>query len=165
MSEVTLQMVKDAVKYDAATGIFTWARSRKGVNAGDVAGNKAPTGYWRVQIMRHSRLAHRLAWFYVHGVWPKHDLDHVNGVRTDNRIANLREVTRSQNLQNRVVASRRSTSGLLGAHRSWGGWQARITIDGEVHHLGTFDTPEEAHRAYLEGKKSRHPFFNGERDT
>jgi hypothetical protein len=103
-------------------------------------------------------LAHRLAWMYVYGRWPAKglDIDHINGNRQDNRIANLREVTRGQNMQNQRRASSRSTTGLLGVLRKSRRFAAHITADGRTHCLGTFDTPEEAHRVYMDAKSRLH---------
>lgn len=95
--------------------------------------------------------AHRLAWLYMTGDWPPFDVDHVNMVKSDNRFANLRLATRSQN---RANTPRRAdnTSGFKGVVRGRraGTWAAQSMKDGKRVHLGTYDTPEAAHQAYCE---------------
>jgi len=92
----------------------------------------------------------------VHRRWPEHDIDHINGVRADNRISNLRDVVRAVNLQNRRSSHRRSLSGLLGVKKNHNGWSAGITKQGVLLHLGTFKTPEQAHSAYIAAKRQFH---------
>jgi len=108
-------------------------------------------------------LAHRLAWLYVHGVMPKKNIDHINGVKTDNRIENLRDVAQSVNLQNLQRARKnRKSSRLLGVSHSNRGtclarpYRARIVVDGRELSLGTFATEQEAHQAYLAAKRIHH---------
>jgi hypothetical protein len=100
-------------------------------------------------------LAHRLAWFYVHGVWPPVLIDHINGKRSDNRIVNLRLADWRLNMENKRRESYNST-GLLGVKPNGKGFAARIGSRGVEHHLGTFRTPEEAHAAYVEAKRRLH---------
>ena len=82
--------------------------------------------------------------------------DHINGIKTDNRIANLRSVSMTVNLQNMRKANRDSLSGLLGAHKKRSHWESRIRVDRKQIHLGIFETPEEAHAAYLAAKRLHH---------
>jgi hypothetical protein len=95
--------------------------------------------------------AHRLAWVYVHGIEPKRHLDHINGVRDDNRIANLREATVSQNAMNKKAVNR-----LKGAH--WNGtvkkWQSVVVKSGRQIWLGYFASAEAAHAAYCSAAKT-----------
>jgi HNH endonuclease/AP2 domain len=104
MTELTLEKLKKFLDYDAETGEFRWKIDRgRGVRKGDRAGFMCPTyGYWLLCVCGEQYKAHRVAWFYVYGRWPKAglDLDHINKNRSDNRIENLREVTRSQNMTN-----------------------------------------------------------------
>lgn len=106
----------------------------------------------------HCHRAHRLAWLHVHGVWPKDDVDHMDGNRVNNCIANLRDVDRSTNLQNMRSPGRPSKSGLLGV--SWferdRNWLARICVDGKNRYLGYFQTKEQAHEAYVAAKRKLH---------
>lgn len=104
--------------------------------------------------------AHRVIWALVHGAWPVGDVDHVNMDRADNRIANLREADRSQNMRNRG-ATRRNSTGLKGV--CWDGekkkWLAQIKLDGRNKYLGRYDTPEEAHAAYVKAATREHGEF------
>jgi hypothetical protein len=99
-----------------------------------------------------------LAWFYVTGKWPKNSIDHRDGDRANNRFKNLRDLTQSGNLQNRKVANANNACGLLGVHKNGRRWRAKIKIDYRDVHLGYFDTPKQAHAAYLKAKRELHPF-------
>lgn len=150
MRPLSLCRLKDLLSYDPLTGIFTRLRSKKGgVNVGDVAGSDDGKGYVRIAIDRRGYAAHRLAWFYVYGEWPIGYLDHANGDPSDNRIANLRPATNSQNIANAKTPAT-NTSGLKGVtwNRKSGKWQSGIKVKGKSIHLGLFDDKAEAHRAY-----------------
>jgi hypothetical protein len=92
----------------------------------------------------------------VYGYWPN-EVDHVNGAKDDNRIANLREVTHSENMQNQRGARSDSKTGLLGVSAHHGKWCARIRVKGTLKHLGSYSTPEAAHQAYVKAKRVLHP--------
>lgn len=143
--------------YDKNTGVLLWRiKPSMAVAAGSVAGGLHPHGYRYVHVKHVNYAAHRLAWLFTYGEWPDY-IDHINGVRHDNRICNLRSVTSTENLQAHRKARTDSTSGLLGAcyRNDNGKWQARIQCNGKQKSLGQFDSPEEAHAAYLaeKGKK------------
>jgi len=160
---LTAEQLREALDYDPATGLFRWKvqpSSKARVKADDIAGCLTTDGYRHIMLDRKWHLAHRLAWLHMHGVWPIDQLDHRNGVRDDNRIANLREATRRQNSQNQRLANRTNTSGLLGAYPNHDRWRAQIRFGGRCYNLGTFDTPEAAHAAYLAAKRHLHPFWN-----
>jgi hypothetical protein len=145
----TQERLKELLSYDPETGVFTRLVGRSGPNAraGDVAGCDNGQGYIRIYIDGRPYKAHRLAWFYMHGVWPS-EMDHRNGNRSDNRIANLREVTRAENKAN-FSAYRNNTSGYPGVS-SWNGrWKAQIQKDGKKEFLGYHSTPEAARDAYV----------------
>lgn len=157
---LTQSRLKTLLNYDQDTGIFTWrVRTCRNVMAGDVAGTTSIQGYRQIRINRRTFAAHRLAWLYVHGIWPADQIDHINGVRDDNRLVNLREATSAQNHQNRKKSAN-NTSGFTGV--SWNcwtrKWQAAICAGGQRSHLGHFDTPESAHTAYLAAKAELHTF-------
>jgi|LakMenEpi03Aug12_release.lakeMendotaPanAssembly.Ray.scaffolds.fasta_scaffold412168_1 hypothetical protein len=101
---------------------------------------------------------HRLIWLYFTGLHPNGDIDHINGVRSDNRFENLREATRAQNMQNEKRARRTNKCGLLGVSLHGTRWRAQIVIDGKRIGLGSYATPEQAHEVYLAKKKELHPF-------
>jgi hypothetical protein len=157
-SNLAHDRLKALLSYDAETGRFV--RRVRRTNALKSAGSARSDGYVSIYVDGRAYKAHRLAWFYAYGAWPAQQLDHINGQRSDNRLANLREATHSLNLQNRIkpYANNRS-SGLLGVywHRSQR-WQARIQVNGKARSLGFHATKEAAHRAYLAAKAKLHPF-------
>lgn len=138
--------------YDEATGLFIRRSS------GQTAGHKHSAGYLSIGIDGRAYLCHRIAWLYVHGEFPVDQIDHINGNRADNRIANLRQCSNAENCQN--VRPHRDGAGLLGT--SWekrrGKWQAGIGINGKRIHLGYYASREDAHAAYLQAKQERHIF-------
>jgi len=151
--------LKKALWYDAHTGLFRWRFERKyGLIKPWTEAGWADGGYTRIQIGSKSHLAHRLAWLYEFGVWPSKDIDHINGNRADNRLCNLRDVSRKINTQNRKAASSNNSCGLLGvsAHGKTGRFVAGIYIHGKRKHLGIFDTAQQAHDAYLTAKRKSH---------
>jgi hypothetical protein len=100
--------------------------------------------------------AHRLAFLYMTGEWPPNEVDHLNGIRDDNRWANLRLATVSLNRQNQRRPRRDNTTGYLGVMVNGAGFAARIMVDGKKFNLGTFKTPQEAHEVYLTAKRRLH---------
>jgi len=126
---------------------------------GSIAGHIRKDGYLHIKIDGKSYLAHRLAWLYVHGVWPTEDIDHRFHNTLDNRIGELRDVSNHENMQNRIKANNNNIStGLLGAtfHKATGKYSAEITFDGKRKYLGLFASAEEAHAAYLSAKRIHH---------
>ena len=101
--------------------------------------------YRRIQLDGRKYKAHRLAWLYLFGEWPKGQIDHINRNSLDNRIANLRDVSQSENQHNRPEQAN-NTSGVKGVHwhKQKMRWQAAIRINGKLIHLGLFGTKEEA---------------------
>lgn len=158
---VTADRVRLLFVYDPDTGIFTRrVKIGHGTFPGQEIGSWDLYGYKTTRIGKKSFKIHRLAWLYVHGVWPVGDVDHINGNRSDNRIENLRCVSRQINLQNRRNAgSQNKSTGLLGVHLSKGRnrFCAKISVDNKTRYLGVFDSPQEAHAAYLDAKRRLHP--------
>ena len=153
-NELTAEYLRSVLHYDPATGIFTWkVRTSTRVKAGDIAGCPGGDGYLRITVCSRKHLAHRLAWLYIRGSWPTDQIDHINRIRTDNRIANLREVSHKQNHQNRSKSST-NTSGHPGIcwHKRASKWVAQITHNYEPIHLGTFEKLEEAISARKAGE-------------
>jgi len=109
--------LKKHLDYDPETGIFKWKTTlNRRIRVGDVAGTLRSDGYIQIALFHKDYLAHRLAWLYVNEEFPKDHMDHINGVRIDNRIVNLRAVTYTENNRNRSL-SKRNTSGVMGV--SW----------------------------------------------
>jgi hypothetical protein len=146
---LTAEELRERLDYDPLTGVFTWRASNNfSYKTGDVAGYYTDLGYRRIEMKGRSYAAHRLAWLHVYGVWPPAELDHINGVRDDNRIANLREATRAENNRN-TKAWRNKRCALKGVDMPRGrGFRARIRAQGKSVHLGYYGTEEEAHAAY-----------------
>ena len=105
---------------------------------------------------KHRFYAHRIGWALHYGRWPARELDHCNGDGRDNRIENLREATRAEQMQN--LARQRGKTRLLGAYPNGNGFLSRIKVDGKDRYLGQFHTEAEAHAAYLEAKAKFHSF-------
>ena len=119
--------------------------------------------YGRLLVSKDKRqyFAHRLAWFYVHGVFPDKDIDHINGDHSDNRIENLRLVSHAENMQNHRSARSDSATGIIGVmqrNRKRSPWYAEIRLNGKKKYLGSFATKEEAQQAFLIAKRDMHAF-------
>lgn len=114
-------------------------------------------GYFQGEVSGKFYLVHRVAWLLHYGEWPKGDIDHINGITTDNRIENLRVVTMAENQQNRTLACK-SQSGIRGVdfQKREGKWRARIKAYGKPILLGMYETKEEARDAYLLAKREFH---------
>ena len=156
-----IESIKRALTYEPATGYFIWAEkvARK-VVVGSRAGRLTPSGYRRVGIYGREFAEHRLAWLFVYGVEPPNEVDHINGVRNDNRIVNLRLATRAENGRN--VGPRPSNQlGLKGVYWNLekGKFQARITVDGKNLYLGRYLTAEEAAAAHDRAAVEHHGTF------
>ena len=160
MSKLTQERVKEVLNYDEDTGIFTW-RKRIGVHCviGREAGYKSD-GYIRIQIDKTGYCAHRVAWLYAYGKLPDGQIDHINHIRDDNRLSNLRDVSQQENLKN-IRKVDRNTSGYTGV--TWNKrdkrWNAFIRADGKRIHLGNFKGKMEAVKARELGetKYNYHP--------
>lgn len=146
--------VREALSYDVETGKFIW-RKRSDMTAtwniryaGTQAGWFDVHGYIIITIKYVDYRAHRLAWLIIHGLWPKNEIDHINGDPADNRLSNLREATSSQNKMN-VKRRVDNTSGVKGVSwdRSRNVWAAYVKVYGKKKHLGRFQTIELAKQA------------------
>lgn len=148
MSTEPAAAIREYLRYDRDTGLFVWIK-RPGPHArqraGDIAGIKRPRGYVQVKFQGRLYLAHRLAWWFVHGEWPSQTIDHRNRSKGDNRIDNLRLATGTEN-QGNCGPQERNASGFKGVsfEARRGKWVAYIGKKG----LGRFNTPAEAARAY-----------------
>lgn len=156
MSYPSQDLLHQLLNYDPATGIFTWRNivsSRTRVNVGDQAGTISEEGYLVIGINRCQYRAHRLAWIYMNGCLPRHQIDHKDKDKTNNKWSNLREATHSQNQMNKRTT--RKTPGLKGTtFNPKRGWIAQIRKDKKTINLGVFKTTEQAHQRYLEAAAS-----------
>ena len=155
---LTAERLRELFNYNPSTGIFTrLVSTNRGAKAGDVVGHTKSGRYVKVKIDGANYRIHRLAWLFVHGAWPTDHIDHINGNSFDNRIENLRDVGRDLNMQNQRKARSDNKLGVLGVVRSFGGFRAEIKVCGKKRSLGTFQTPDQAHAAYLDAKRVLHP--------
>lgn len=152
---ISLAEARTLFAYDPETGAISWAAHRrrgqeKGARVGFVHKTK---GYREISIKiagkQHHISEHRLAWLLTHGEWPRLHIDHINGVKDDNRLANLRLATKAQNQAN-TGRYRNNTSGYRGVSRSsqCHRWRASIKVSGRSRTIGYFETKEQAAQAY-----------------
>ena len=137
---ITQSALKEVLHYNPESGDFTWLKvAGRGDIVGRLAGGIEVLGYRRIRIFRKMYKAHRLAWLYTYGSFPADQIDHINGIRDDNRLANLRTVTNAENGRNTKMHSD-NTSGVVGVH--WDkrdeAWRAKISDSGKQLHLGYF---------------------------
>ena len=138
---ITKEQLKSVIKYDLDTGTFTRARYKNKNSVGTV--NK--DGYLQIYVYARVYLAHRLAWLYAYGEWPKDQIDHINHDKLDNRIINLREATTQDNQKNKSL-SERNKSGIHGVkwYADIKKWRVQIGVDKKQLYLGCFDDKFEA---------------------
>ncbi len=140
ITDLTPKNIKDIFDYDHETGLLRWKINRgRNIKLGSVTGSVNSEGYLQSTFCGKKYKTHRLIFTWVNGRWPKAEIDHANGIRTDNRISNLREVSRSENRKNlRLIKT--NTSGYIGV--SWNKdchkWRATIQADNKKIHLGYF---------------------------
>jgi HNH endonuclease/AP2 domain len=153
---ITQDRLKYWLYYNEIAGEFNWLVSpRNGIKDYDVAGT-FQNGYIRIRVDGKKYLAHRLAFLYMTGEWPKDQVDHINGIRDDNRWCNLRNCTNSENKMNtRLQANNKS--GYKGVH--WDNiqkkWRASCRVNTKLVNIGRFDNIEDAYKSYQEfAKKS-----------
>lgn len=144
------EIVRKLLRYDPETGKLFWLTRIAGGPITEVyarrfntrfAGKEAftaktQTGYLQGHLLSSKHAAHCVIWVLVHGKWPV-EVDHINGNRSDNRLANLREVDRLENCKNASIRKSRNGS-TIGVRFSKGAWQANITCAGQRYHLGRF---------------------------
>lgn len=167
------EVLRQLLNYDPETGKLFWKERTVGLFPDErchlawnarYARKEAFTavigGYKRGRIFHGNYSAHRVIWAMNYGYWPTQQIDHIDLVRTNNRLTNLREVTVNQNRQNRRALSN-NKCGLKGV--SWDAsknkWRAYIQCDGKPMAIGTFDTKEEAYSAYCIEAERQHGQF------
>jgi hypothetical protein len=145
--ESNLINIKDYLSYNLETGIFTWIKGKGRILPGKVCVVNHGEGYITIGFNGKRYLAHRLAWYFTYGELPK-EIDHINGIRNDNRICNLRSVTRRQNSQNNI---KHRNGKLVGTHFDTDvkKWRSTIKINGKNKYLGWFNTELGAHKRYI----------------
>lgn len=141
---LTQERLHSLLSYDPASGVFVWRESRGKAISGEKADAARHDGYIKITIDQKHYLGHRLAWFYVNGEWPEF-LDHINRNRADNRLCNLRVVTRTENNQNKSTRLDNS-SGVTGVSfdASRKRWTVRLKIAGKYKYFGRFESFSEA---------------------
>lgn len=145
---MNIDALKSLLRYEPDTGEIHWIAKGKGKIKKKAAGTKLYSGYLGICIGPKRWQAHRIAWALHHGTWPKNQIDHINGIKTDNRIVNLREATNSQNGKN-LGLSKANKTGVKGVcwnekHKSF---RAYIKVEHKQMYLGTFKTLESATKA------------------
>lgn len=159
---VTKDLVDRLLNYDPISGVFIWKKTSGRAIEGKPAGHTCPRGYVHIWINGRTWRAHRLAFLVMTGDWPVFGVDHMNGVKNDNRWENLRDVPDAINIQNK----HRTRAGRKHSHLPLGvsicpdsqirPYRAKVQVEGKIIHLGLFETPELAHRAYIEAKRIHH---------
>jgi hypothetical protein len=150
MPKVTIERLRELISYNPDTGVLVWIKNpalhhRK---VGCRCGAMTREGYVRLAIGGQYLMAHRVAWAIHFGAWPSGMLDHVNQIKSDNRISNLRLATASQNVANRG-ARQDNSHGAKGVTRlPRGKWQAQIKLGGKNRYLGSFELKHDAVKAY-----------------
>lgn len=156
---ITQERLKEVLDYDPESGEFRWKANRKNaIPVGGVAGSTHRTGYRQIKIDGILHKSHRLAWLYMYGEMPTLSLDHIDGNKSNNRIANLRQATKSQNGYNQG-RQRNNTTGYKGVTKSGNCWLAQIRNNGVPMRLGRFPSPELAYAAYCDAANKFHGEF------
>lgn len=151
------ELLRSLFLYDPVTGRLHHKANLRRVKVGSYADStRRADGYRQVALRldgkQYQLKAHRVAWILAHGAIPHgKQIDHINGIRDDNRLCNLRLVTQRENDQNRRKA--RGYSWNKGCSK----WEAYIRVDGVLRHLGLFPTEAAARAAYLKAKARYHP--------
>lgn len=142
--DIPVERLRSLIEYDASTGVLYWKTT------GRVAGSVSKRGYVNICIEKRFYRAHRVAFAVAHGRWPSGEVDHINRMKSDNRIDNLRECSKSENGRNRGLLSS-NVSGFRGVFwdSSRKKWRAAITMNGERKMLGRFDSAREASECFL----------------
>jgi len=160
MGELTQAYLKEVLYYNQENGNFHWrnpagTKTKPWAKAGAIESK----GYISINLKKRFYKAHRLAWLYVHGSMPKNEIDHINHNVADNSIANLRDVTRGQNVENTRV-HKDNVSGFKGVtfDKRRNNYFARIMHNKVCHHLGSYSSPELAAEAYKEAAKKLHSY-------
>ena len=153
---INFEAAKQLLSYNKNTGEVFWTLAANKTVKGKKAGTVRLNGYRQICVFGKIYKEHRLVWLLVYGVFPNSHIDHINGNPLDNRIENLRDVSPVVNQQNMKSAKSNSTTGLIGVKPRGDKYIARIRIGNTRKHLGTFETSQEAHKAYVFAKRQYH---------
>lgn len=153
---LTQARLKELVSYDPETGYFTNLINRGCAKAGARTELNTPDGYLIASVDGKTYRCHRLAWLYMTGEWPRGEIDHIDGRRWNNSFSNLRDVSKSGNMQNLKKAKKHNKLGILGVSIKKGRYIAQIQVNKKGIHLGSFDTAEQASAAYIKAKRELH---------
>ena len=155
---ITAERLWALLNYDDKTGIFTWRESRGRTAKINAQAGSVSDGYIKIMIDGKTYPASNLAFLYMTGVWPANEVDHRDTNRSNNSWENLRDIPHRTNTENQRKARTTNLTGFLGvsAHHRSNRFRARIRVDGKLKQLGWFDTPEEAHQAYVTAKRMLH---------
>lgn len=160
---MTQDEIKTLLHYNASTGLFVWTQDKRRPKKGSIAGYLNDQGYVCIILHRKIYRAHRLAWLYAYGEWPPRTVDHINHIRHDNRLENLRLASQAEQVRHASVHAHKK-SGLLKGVTPYrygaGGFIAQIYVRGVHKYLGIFDNEQDAHEAYCdEAKKQFGEYF------
>ncbi len=154
---ITQEELLELLHYDPNSGLFTWIKKTSNrIKVGDIAGSINDKGYIDIRLNNHLFRAHRIAWLYMHGVWPANVIDHINHIKTDNRICNLRDVSMTVNSSNLSEKSSSSFSGYTGVTwcKNSKKWRVKIQANGRHYHVGRFVLLCDAVEAYAIAKET-----------
>lgn len=157
---ISAEDARQLVSYDPETGAISWrVKVASHTKVGAAVSTQRYDGYRLIRIRNVLYRQHRLAWLLTYGRWPEGDIDHINGDRSDNRLCNLREATRSQNLMNTV--RRKNKTGFKGVsyHSLSGRYSAAVYVNKKKVSLGYYRTAEEAYEAYCVAAEKHYKDF------
>jgi hypothetical protein len=145
--------LKELLRYDPDTGVFTWLKSYNNVVTGKPAKTKGRNGYIDIKIKGIRHYAHRLAWLYMTGKNPNNVIDHIDRDKTNNSFSNLRDVSSKENTNNQVRPQANNKTGVRGVIPYVNGYSSQISVNGKNIHLGVFRSIKDAEGAYLSAKE------------
>ena len=164
MKTITRTELLSLLSYDPSSGVFRWRQSGKGRRVDLIAGSISKSdGYVYICIKYRKFSCARLAWLYVYGKMPDEEMDHINRIRSDNRLSNIRSCTRHQNAMNQKRRTDNSTghSGVYNDIR--GGWRVWVHVEGKPRWIGRFPSFDDAVKARREAEKRHYGRFTPER--
>ena len=154
-----LNFIKEHLLYNKNTGIFYWNVNRQKIQKGSIAGGLSSEGYIQIRVLGKKMSAHRMAQLLHYGTLPN-NIDHINGIKTDNRIENLREATQSENMRN-YAHNTKNTSGYKNVvwNKKAFKWQVGLRVEGKKKHIGLFNSINEAVEAAQNARQQFHGAF------